>query len=150
MQVFQNAIADEVNLFGRDSILCDRGIGQFRVPWIAIVIDALVEDFLAKLRLPAGSRVGAASFIGAPRRREGRSCAVRPRSIRPARSSTPMCFETAWTLIENGAASSLTVASPSARRARIARRVGSARAAKVLLSWSTANVFTYLVDQLIG
>ncbi len=36
----------------------------------------------------------------------------------------------------NGADSSFTVAGPSARRARIARRVGSARAAKVVLSAS--------------
>src|SRR5215218_2011153 len=41
-------------------------------------------------------------------------------------------------LIGNGSASSFTLASPSARRARIARRVGSARAANVLVSWSTA------------
>lgn len=43
-------------------------------------------------------------------------------------------------LIGKGPASSLTVASPSASRARIARRVGSESAAKVLLSWSTATV----------
>lgn len=36
-----------------------------------------------------------------------------------------------------GAASSATVASPSVSRARIARRVGSARAPKTALSWST-------------
>ena len=40
--------------------------------------------------------------------------------------------------IGNGSASSFTVASPSESRARIERRVGSARAAKVVLSWSTA------------
>jgi hypothetical protein len=56
------------------------------------------------------------------------------KSIRPARSSTLRCFETAWTLIGKGSASSVTVASPSARRATIAPRVGSARASKVLLS----------------
>ena len=39
-------------------------------------------------------------------------------------------------LSSNGAASSFTEASPPARRARMARRVGSARAAKVTLSWS--------------
>ena len=33
----------------------------------------------------------------------------------------------------------VTVRSPEARRARIARRVGSARAAKVVLSWSVAT-----------
>jgi len=40
-------------------------------------------------------------------------------------------LEIAGWLIANGAASSLTEASPAASRARIARRVGSARAAKV-------------------
>jgi hypothetical protein len=39
----------------------------------------------------------------------------------------------------NGAESSLTVAAPSARRRRIARRVGSARAAKVVLKGSAAE-----------
>src|SRR5439155_14849139 len=57
----------------------------------------------------------------------------------PARSSTFRCLETAWTLIGNGCASSFTVASPSASRSRIARRVGSARAAKVALSSSAAT-----------
>jgi len=37
-------------------------------------------------------------------------------------------------VIGNGSASSFTVASPLASRPRIARRVGSASAAKVLLS----------------
>jgi hypothetical protein len=41
-------------------------------------------------------------------------------------------------LIENGSASSVTVASPSASRARIARLVGSASAAKTALSGSLA------------
>src|SRR5207237_9588761 len=72
-----------------------------------------------------------ASCSGAPSRREGRSCAERPRAISPARSSTLRCLETAWTLIGNGSASSFTDASPSTSRARIARRVGSASAAKV-------------------
>jgi hypothetical protein len=38
--------------------------------------------------------------------------------------------------MSNGSASSVTVQSPEARRARMARRVGSARAAKVVLSGS--------------
>jgi hypothetical protein len=42
--------------------------------------------------------------------------------ISPARSSTRRCLETAGPLIANGAESSFTVASPAARRARIARR----------------------------
>jgi hypothetical protein len=48
-----------------------------------------------------------------------------------------MCFDTAGRLIAKGAASSLTDASPKANRASIARRVGSAKAAKVALSGST-------------
>jgi hypothetical protein len=54
----------------------------------------------------------------------------------PARSSTFRCREIAGRLIAKGSASSFTVASPSASRVRIERRVGSARAAKVRLSWS--------------
>lgn len=69
--------------------------------------------------------------------------------IRPAASSTLRCLEIAWTLIGNGAASSLTVASPSARRANISRRVGSAKAANVLLNWSSA-IFIQLVAKLLG
>ncbi len=43
-------------------------------------------------------------------------------------------------VMANGAARSLTVASPAARRATIARRVGSAKAVKVASSWSAATV----------
>ena len=43
-------------------------------------------------------------------------------------------------LMANGSASSVTEVSPSARRARIARRVGSARAEKVALSGSVGIV----------
>src|SRR5690606_10875470 len=49
----------------------------------------------------------------------------------PARSSTLRCFEIAGWLMSNGVASSETEASPSANRARMARRVGSASAANV-------------------
>src|SRR3954451_5645917 len=49
----------------------------------------------------------------------------------PARSSTFRCRGIAGRLMSNGAASSSTVASPVARRATIARRVGSASAAKI-------------------
>src|SRR5437016_5012563 len=49
-----------------------------------------------------------------------------------------MCFEMAGSVISNGSASSLTVAAPSARRARIARRVELASAAKVSLSRSSS------------
>src|SRR5207302_388951 len=54
----------------------------------------------------------------------------------PARSSTFRCFETAGWLMRKGFASSITPASPQARRARIARRVGSARAPKVSLRFA--------------
>src|SRR5439155_436365 len=47
------------------------------------------------------------------------------------RLSTLRCLETAGWLMANGLASSVTDACPAASRARIARRVGSARAAKV-------------------
>ena len=50
-------------------------------------------------------------------------------------------------LMSNGAASSVTVASPWASRARIARRVGSARAAKVALSGSVCMpAFRFVVN----
>jgi hypothetical protein len=56
-------------------------------------------------------------------------------------------------LILNGSASSLTVASPSAKRAKIARRVEFANAAKVWLSLSSSllmiMVFHYLSIHLI-
>jgi hypothetical protein len=55
------------------------------------------------------------------------------------RSSTLRWREIAGRLTENGSASSFTVASPSASRVRIERRVGSARAAKVKLSWSVGT-----------
>src|SRR5690349_9244050 len=85
-------------------------------------------------------------FSGPACSRHGRHCASRPRSIRPAVSSTFRCFETAGRLMSNGAASSLTEVSPEARRARMARRVGSASAAKVALRRS--GVMVYLTDKL--
>ncbi len=81
-----------------------------------------------------------ADSSGAASNRQGRHCASRPRLISPARSSTLRCLEIAWRLMENGSASSLTVASPDARRRRIARLVESPRAAKTLLSWSSSIV----------
>src|SRR5204863_774194 len=50
---------------------------------------------------------------------------------RPARSSTFRCFVTAGSETSNGSASSVTFTSPLARRARIARRVGSESAENV-------------------
>ena len=60
--------------------------------------------------------------------RHGRHCASRERVISPARSSTLRCFDTAGRLMAKGLASSVTEVSPSANRARMARRVGSERA----------------------
>ena len=48
--------------------------------------------------------------------------------------------------VVNGAESSVTVVGPSRRRARIARRVGSARAANVVLRGSVAMCFTNQLD----
>ena len=76
-------------------------------------------------------------------RHRGRTAGTGPAaraSTSPARSSTLMCFEIAGSVSSNGSASSFTVASPSARRARIARRVGFASAAKVSLSRSSSIV----------
>ena len=50
-------------------------------------------------------------------------------------------------LISNGSASTFTVARPWARRARMARRVGSASAAKVRSSSSSPTTFNLSVDQ---
>src|SRR5258708_7603290 len=61
---------------------------------------------------------------------------------RPARSSTLRCLEIAGWLRANGFMSSDTSASPAARRARIARLVGSASAAKATLSRSVCPCIT--------
>jgi len=82
-----------------------------------------------------------ASASGLARRRHGRRCASRPREIRPARSSTLRCLEIAGWVIANGLARSVTDASPDARRARIARLVGSASAAKVASRRWGADLF---------
>src|SRR5215475_3165333 len=57
------------------------------------------------------------------------------RRTKSARSRSRMCLETEFSEIGKGAAISVTRASPAATRARIARRVGSARAISV---WSRA------------
>lgn len=49
-------------------------------------------------------------------------------------------------VIENGLASSFTHNSPRERRARIARLVGSERAANVELSWSGTYFTTWLIS----
>ena len=65
---------------------------------------------------------------------------VRPlllRSIRFARASTFRCFITAGSETANGAAISVTASSgSSAKRSTMARRVGSASAAKARSSWA--------------
>lgn len=69
---------------------------------------------------------------------------VRPvlvREIRPASESTSRCFITAGSDMAKGCASSLTEsASRSASRASSARRVGSARAAKVRSRFGVGGV----------
>src|SRR5260370_1843264 len=65
--------------------------------------------------------------------RHGRHCASRLRAIRPAPSSTFKCLDTAGRLISKGLAKSVTEVWPEARRARMARLVGSTSAAKVEL-----------------
>src|ERR1700678_1259285 len=59
--------------------------------------------------------------------------------ISPASSSTLRCCEIAGCVISNGLASSLTVASPCESRARIARRVGSAKAENFVSRPSISN-----------
>ena len=95
---------------------------------------ALVEagEALSQKRAVASSQSGA-SRSGSPRSRDGRSWAGRrARSARRARAPGGAC-DTACTVIGNGPASSLTVASPRPAASRIARRVGSASAANVVV-----------------
>src|SRR5690242_16193311 len=88
------------------------------------------------------------SCSGSARRLLERHCAVREREIRPAFSSTLRWREIAGWLMENGSASSETVASPSASRARIALLVGSASAEKITLSLSSwANITDHLYKE---
>ncbi len=74
---------------------------------------------------------------------------VRPvlvREISPASESTSRCFITAGSDIENGCAISLTEASRSASCAKIARRVGSERAAKVRSRWGCIDAIALDLD----
>ena len=91
---------------------------------------ALVPEPLVTGRHVVTSRSGSAS------RRLSRAVARRVRETRPACSSTFRCRETAGWDTLNGAASSATVASPSASRLKIARLVGSASAPNTRLSRS--------------
>src|SRR5579872_2414651 len=70
-------------------------------------------------------------------------------TINPACSSTFKCCEIAGWVISKGSASSFTVASPSANRARIARRVGSERAAKEASRPDIFDISRYLYKQLL-
>ncbi len=80
----------------------------------------------------------AASLKGAASSRLDRHWAERLREMSPAVSNTFRCREIAGREMSNGSASSVTVASPSLSRAKMARRVGSASAPKIRLSWSVA------------
>src|SRR5260370_11856045 len=60
--------------------------------------------------------------------------------IRSAFFSTRKCLEIAGTEIEKGRASSVPEASPRARRAKMARRVGSASAKKTVVSRSAESL----------
>src|ERR1700734_896307 len=64
------------------------------------------------------------------------------RSIRRARSRMRMCFETEFSEMANGAAKSVTRASPRDRRSKIARRVGSASAPKMLSSFAALTIYS--------
>src|SRR5258708_5733927 len=59
------------------------------------------------------------------------------RRTRPARSSSRMCFDTEFSEMSKGAATSVTRASPAASWRRILRRVSSARAIRVSSSCMT-------------
>src|SRR5262249_11711714 len=61
-----------------------------------------------------------------------------------------MCFETAGSVRSNGSASSLTVAAPSTKRGRIARRVALDRAANVSLRRSSSIAFVTLSHTLVS
>jgi hypothetical protein len=76
----------------------------------------------------------------------GTPLSVALRAISPARSSTLRCLETAGSLMSKGSARSMTVVSPKARRARIARRAGSARAAKVVLRFLHLSIQYAMFD----
>ena len=101
---------------------------------------------LSSQRLRYDSTQLPTSFSGATSIRHGLVCAARLREIRPAPSSTFRCFEIEGWVRSNGSASSLTVASPEASRAMMARRVGSASAANALfrLSGDIAVPFSYI------
>ena len=112
------------------AIFCVRASSPCCLHFAQVVLET-VEALLPEAAIalePVGDALERAASI-----RQGRHCASRPRAMRPARSSTLRCLEMAGRLISNGSASSVTEVSPTASRARMARRVGSASAAKVVL-----------------
>src|ERR1700738_3366093 len=70
--------------------------------------------------------------------------------MRPAASRTLRCLVMDGALMEKGSASCLTDVSPKARRARIARRVGSESAAKVVLRGSDIQFTNRLISLLVN
>ena len=86
-----------------------------------------------------------AASIGPGARRQRTVRPVLCRSTRFARASTSRCFITAGSETAKGDAISLTDSSgSSASRSRIARRVGSASAAKARSSWGLLNSTIWL------
>ena len=110
---------------GRED-LARAGASKVRVTSTWVAASGIVLSFRAEVlevgaepvhpalpQLAVGRHPGrVASFSGSTRSALGRYCASRSRVMRPARSSTFRCRETAGRLISNGEASSLTVVWP--------------------------------------
>ena len=96
----------------------------------------LIQAVVPDLRLRIDPRGGALEWGGLETAGAPLGVLAPARRARLARAPSGASRSPAG-VMANGSASSLTVASPSASRARIARRVGSARAANVLLSGSS-------------
>src|SRR5947209_12876067 len=104
-----------------------------------LLLDQILQNFLQALEafvpeVPVFPHPLGRPFRPSASSRHGRHWAFRLCRTSPARCSTFRCLEMPGRLRSNGLASSVTEASPCARRARIARRVGSARAANVTLN----------------
>ena len=66
VQVLQYAVADEIDFLGRNAVLRRGRTGKFRVPGIAVNIDALDQRlFGPSLRFAVRGGVGAAAFVSA-------------------------------------------------------------------------------------
>jgi hypothetical protein len=98
------------------------------------VLSSCIEALVAALHALAEHGEVVVELVERPgARRHGRCAPSTRRTIRPASlEHANRCREIAGCEIGNGAASSVTVASPRASRARIARRVGSASAANLV------------------